>query len=124
MATKGRTVQPVATWESRLWYWMRISGILLVFFAGVHVVIKDVIVGVHRIDTNYVAQQWANPLIRIADFLLLFLAYSHGMIGLRQVLMDYIHGSAARRAMNWLVFLVWLVVSLIGAIAIIGGVRM
>ncbi len=123
MATKVRNVRPAVSSEARWWLWMRITGILMVVFVFPHVIIKDVIVGVHNIDLNYVAQVWANILWRVFDFLLLFTTFTHGMMGLRQVLMDYIHSATGRRTVTWVLGILWFVISLAGAIAIIGGVQ-
>jgi succinate dehydrogenase / fumarate reductase membrane anchor subunit len=69
---------------------MRYSGLLLIPLAWGHVLIQDVLVGVHRIDLDYVAMRWAMLGWRVFDFLLLAFAFAHGMNGLRQVLNDYI----------------------------------
>jgi succinate dehydrogenase / fumarate reductase membrane anchor subunit len=82
-----------------------------------------VLVGVHRIDLDYVAMRWASLAWRVYDFLLLALAFAHGVNGLRQVLADYIHDEVMRRKIAWGLFVFWLALSLIGATAIIGGVR-
>ena len=109
--------------ETIAWVAMRISGIVLVLLLFGHVLIQDVLVGVQRIDIDYVAGRWASPFWRIYDFLLLALAFAHGMNGLRRVLNDYIHPPRSRRLLNGLLLGFWLVVTLIGGIAIIGGVR-
>ena len=54
------------------------------------------------------------------DVLLAF-AFAHGMYGLRQVAVE--HFPKARRWMSVLIFLLWIVVSIIGAVAIIAGAR-
>lgn len=105
------------------WKWMRYSGLLLIPLAWGHVLIQDVLVGVHAIDLDYVAMRWASLGWRVYDFLLLAFAFAHGVNGLRQVLNDYIRQEVTRRRVAWLLFLLWLVLSLIGAAAIIGGVR-
>ncbi len=119
-----RRVKPVAASEARWWLWMRITGLLMVLVLFPHVIVKDVLVGVYRIDLEYVAQVWANPLMRVFDFALLFLTFTHGMMGLRQVLQDFIHTPSGRRAMTWVLFVIWAVISLMGAVAIIGGVKL
>lgn len=106
------------------WKWMRYSGILLIPLAWIHVAINDVIVGVHAIDLNYVQMRWAFIGWRIYDFALLAFAFAHGVNGLRQVLNDYVRGEANRRRLAWLLLVFWLVLSIIGAAAIVGGVRM
>ncbi len=118
-----RQVRTRQTYENVAWKWMRYSAFLLIPLAWIHVIIQDVIIGVHRIDLNYVAMRWANIGWRVYDIFLLSFAFAHGMNGLRQVLDDYIHGDTARRVVAWGLFLVWLIITLIGAIAIIGGVR-
>jgi succinate dehydrogenase / fumarate reductase membrane anchor subunit len=109
--------------ESIAWKWMRYSGLLLIPLAWGHVLIQDVLVGVHSIDLDYVALRWASIGWRVYDFLLLSFAFAHGVNGLRQVLNDYIRQDSTRRKVTWLLFIFWLILSLIGAMAILGGVR-
>ena len=110
-------------YEAVAWRWMRYSGLLLIPLAWGHVLIQDVLVGVHRIDLDYVAMRWAMLGWRVFDFLLLAFAFAHGMNGLRQVLNDYILNEKWRRAISWSLLLVWLVISLIGGLALVGGVQ-
>jgi succinate dehydrogenase / fumarate reductase membrane anchor subunit len=109
--------------ESTAWKWMRYSGFLLIPLAWGHIILQDVVVGVHHIDVNYVAARWASVGWRAYDVLLLAFAFAHGVNGLRQVLTDFFHSPRARQTVAWVLFAGWLVISLIGAIAIIGGVR-
>ena len=118
MTTKVKT-----NYESVAWKWMRYSGILLIPLAWIHVAIQDVIVGVHAIDIDYVAMRWANIGWQTYDILLLAFAFAHGMNGLRQVAFDFIHTDKARRLTSIAIFVFWLVVSIIGAFAIIAGAR-
>ena len=110
-------------YESVAWRWMRYSGLLLIPLAWGHILIQDILVGVHNIDLDYVAKRWATVGWRVYDFLLLTFAFAHGVNGLRQVLRDYIQGDRAMRIVSWWLFVFWLALSTIGAIAIIGGVR-
>jgi succinate dehydrogenase / fumarate reductase membrane anchor subunit len=109
--------------ESIAWRWMRYSGLLLIPLAWGHVLIQDILIGVHSIDLDYVALRWASIGWRMYDFLLLAFAFAHGVNGLRQVLNDYIRQDSTRRKVTWLLFFLWLTLSLIGAVAIVGGVR-
>ncbi|MCK5429792.1 MAG: hypothetical protein KAI94_10005 [Anaerolineales bacterium] len=109
--------------ESLAWKWMRYSGLLLIPLAWGHVLIQDVLVGVHQIDLDYVALRWATLGWRIYDFLLLAFAFAHGVNGLRQVLNDFIKNKRTMRLVSWLLLVFWLVLSLIGAMAIVGGVQ-
>ena len=110
--------------ESVAWKWMRYSGLLLIPLAWGHVLIQDVLVGVHRIDLDYVQMRWASLAWRTYDFALLAFAFAHGINGLRQVLNDYVRGERNRRRLAWFLLAFWFLISLIGATAIIGGVRM
>jgi succinate dehydrogenase / fumarate reductase membrane anchor subunit len=101
---------------------MRYSGLLLIPLAWGHVLIQDVLVGVHAIDLDYVAMRWASLGWRIYDFLLLAFAFAHGVNGLRQVLNDYIKKENSQKRLAWGLLVFWAILSLIGAAAIIGGV--
>lgn len=119
-----RTVKRPTNYENAAWRWMRYSALLLIPLAWGHVLLQDIIVGVHAMDLNYVAMRWASLGWRVYDMLLLAFAFAHGVNGLRQVLFDYVSVSKTRRIISWVLFFFWLVISLIGAVAIIGGVRM
>ena len=119
----SRQVEVPEGLESIAWKWMRYSGLLLIPLAWGHVLIQDVLVGVHRIDLNYVAMRWASLGWRAYDFALLAFAFAHGVNGLRQVLNDYISSEKARRWLAWFLLAFWFLLSLIGAAAIVGGVR-
>jgi succinate dehydrogenase / fumarate reductase membrane anchor subunit len=119
-----RDVEIKNNYESIAWKWMRYSGILLIPLAWGHMLIQDVLVGAHRIDLGYVEMRWSILGWRVYDFLLLAFAFAHGMNGLRQVLFDFLPAPRLRRVLSWALFVLWLIVSLIGAAAIIGGVRM
>jgi succinate dehydrogenase / fumarate reductase membrane anchor subunit len=124
MSETTRKVQLKPNYDSIAWQWMRYSAILLIPLAWGHILIQDVLVGVHQISLDYVAQRWAFWGWRAYDFLLLAFAFAHGVNGLRQILSDYITNAKWRSIISWLLLVFWLVVSLVGAVAIIGGVRM
>ncbi len=122
----NRTIaSPIATvnYESVAWKWMRYSGLLLIPLAWGHVLIQDVLIGVHQINIDYVALRWATLGWRVYDFLLLSFAFAHGVNGLRQVARDYIKNDRFMRITSRLLLIFWIVISAIGATAIIGGVR-
>lgn len=120
MATQAK-LKP--SFEAIAWRAMRYSGILLIPLAWFHVYLQDVIVGVHAIDINYVAVRLANTGWVVYNFLLLAFAFAHGMYGLRQVSFDFVRSERGRRNVSILLLVLWLVISLIGAIALIGGAR-
>ncbi len=119
----GNRVKVKPNYETTAWKWMRYSGILLIPLVWIHVLLQDVIVGVYDINLSYVAGRWALVGWRAYDAALLAFAFAHGMNGLRQVLNDYFHSDDARRVISWLLLIVWFIISAIGFIALIGGVR-
>ncbi len=109
--------------EMIAWKWMRHSGLLLIPLAWGHVLIQDVLVGVDRIDLDYVAMRWAYLGWRIYDFFLLVFALAHGVNGLRQVVLDFVSSKKKIRWVNQTSVVLWLVLVLIGLAALVGGVR-
>ncbi len=110
--------------EMIAWKWMRYSAFLLIPLAWGHVLIQDVLVGGHQINLDYVALRWSMIGWRIYDFLLLAFAFAHGINGLRQVLFDYIKNQQTRQIVGWGLLVLWMILAVIGAVAIIGGVRL
>jgi succinate dehydrogenase / fumarate reductase, membrane anchor subunit len=110
-------------YELVAWKWMRYSGILLIPLVWFHTILQDVVIGVHAIDIDYVAYRWSFVGWRIYSAALLGFAFAHGMNGLRQVLWEYFQSTRARRYFAWGLFIAWFVITAMGAIALIGGVR-
>lgn len=119
----GRVAVVPKTFDNYVWQFMRWSGVLLIPLAWIHVVLQDVLVGVHAIDINYVALRWSLIGWRIYDISLLGFAFGHGMLGLRNVVNDYVTHPRWNRAIKWVLFIAWVVITAIGAVAIIGGVQ-
>jgi succinate dehydrogenase / fumarate reductase membrane anchor subunit len=106
-------------YENIAWKWMRYSGVLLIPLVWFHVLLQDVIVGVHAIDLDYVTQRWAMWGWKIYDIALLGFTFAHGVNGLRQVLFEYVHKPGAQRILSWVLLAGWFIITAIGAIAII-----
>ncbi|NUM46913.1 MAG: hypothetical protein HUU38_19585 [Anaerolineales bacterium] len=117
----ARTITPPKNFETTAWRWMRYSGVLLIPLVWIHVLIQDILVGVHAIDLDYVVMRWSMLGWQIYDILLLAFAFAHGMNGLRQVANDFIHDAKAQKTVSTVIFILWLVVSIIGAVAIIAS---
>ena len=88
--------RPRMNFETWSWYFMRISGLILVFMALLHFAITHILYDV--VDTNaaFVASRWDNPLWRAYDWALLALGLFHGVNGIRWILDDYIRRPALR----------------------------
>lgn len=121
--TKIREVKTKSNYEQFAWKWMRISALLLIPLVWGHVLLQDVVVGVHNMNLGYVAERWASIFWRSFDGLLLAFAFAHGVNGLRQVLNDFVHGEQGRRILFIGCFIFWLAVSVIGLIALLAGVN-
>lgn len=122
MANSARSITPPVNFETTAWKWMRYSGVLLVPLVWIHVLIQDVIVGVHNIDVEYVlVERWSNIGVQVYDIALLAFAFAHGMNGLRQVSNDFFHSPKAQKIIATIIFVLWVVISAIGAIAIIAA---
>lgn len=106
------------------WKWIRYSAFLLIPLVWIHSIIQALITGGHNLSLEYVQIRWLILGWRIYDIFLLAFAFSHGVLGLRQILFDYIHGEKAHQWINWALLTFWLIISIIGAIAIIGGVSL
>ncbi len=91
---------PEASGRERFWwYFMRLSGLALIFLALGHMLIMHVLVELTGGEINFafVQSRWGTPFWRIYDFLLLVLAFVHGANGTRVVIGDWIANRTARR---------------------------
>lgn len=97
--------------ERAFWYFLRISGLVLVFFALTHLFITHYVNVPSETVFTFVADRWANPLWRTFDLILLFAALWHGMIGLRMILTDLFKGPARQfaHASTWVVGIIFTV---------------
>jgi len=82
--------------ETASWYFFRISGILLIFLVIIHLIIMHVSNDVACTTYQFVTFRYANPFWRLYDWLLLTLALTHGMNGLRIVIDDYVSSARSR----------------------------
>ena len=108
-------------WDRAWWYFMRISGVLLVLLALGHMFIMHVLVELAggEIDFAFVTSRWGSPFWRIYDAILLLLALLHGVRGARTVINDYVSGDL-RRLLVWIlaaVTVVWLLLGLLVVVA-------
>ena len=98
----SRRVRPAGGYELAWWYFMRISGLVLVFLALGHLFIMHIVNNVEKVNYAFVANRWADPktgvLWRLWDLTMVNLAVLHGFNGLRVVVDDYV------RAAGWRVF--------------------
>ena len=91
--------RPRASFETWSWFFMRISGLVLLFLALTHFALTHIVNDVVETDHEFVARRWENPLWRLFDWVLLVLALLHGLNGLRWIIDDYVR-SPVRRAVT------------------------
>ena len=123
MTTGKSAIKPPAHLDSLAWRWMRFSAFLLIPLVWVHSILQALITGGHNLSLGYVEARWAMLGWRVYDVFLLAFALSHGVNGLRQVLLDFTNSPRVGRIVNLITFLFWLVLTAIGAIALVGGVK-
>jgi len=101
------------------WYFLRISGVLLVFLAGGHLFITHYLNVPSETDFDFVSARWANPLWRTFDTLLLMFALWHGLIGLKYSVADYIRNHRVRQTVLAAVWVFGVVFTVIGLMTIL-----
>jgi succinate dehydrogenase membrane anchor subunit len=105
--------------ETFSWYFIRISGIALIFLVIIHLLVMHVTTDVACTTFQFVAARYANPLWRLFDWLLLTLALLHGMNSLRVVVDDYIRSSTWRVGILSALAVLTLIFFMLGTITII-----
>jgi succinate dehydrogenase / fumarate reductase membrane anchor subunit len=104
--------RPAGGFELYAWFFMRISGIVLLGLALGHLVIMHITNSVDHIDYQFVAARYRTPFWRTYDLVMLWLALLHGLNGLRTVIDDYVQTKSWRLislSCLWVVGLVFLV---------------
>ena len=116
--SQSSSVTVKKTFDQVAWTWMRYSAFLLIPLAWGHLILQDVVQGVHRMDVSYALQRMTDMGWKTYDVLLLAFAFAHGMNGVRQVLRDYIHNPKTFQLVSYLLLIIWFVITLVGAIAL------
>ena len=88
--------RPRQNFETWAWFFMRISGLVLVFLALAHFSITHLVHDVTNTNASFVSDRWNNPLWRIYDWTLLALGLLHGVNGLRMITDDYVRAPGKR----------------------------
>jgi succinate dehydrogenase / fumarate reductase membrane anchor subunit len=99
-----------------LWFYLRVSAIAMLGLVLGHLYIMHVINSTDTIDFAFVAQRFATPFWRIYDMLILVFALSHGLVGLRGILTDYIAHRGWRVAAETAMWVLGVVFFVMGAL--------
>lgn len=106
-------------WEVWSWFFMRISGLLLIFLLLGHMAVMHIFGGgVEQIDFDFVAKRWGNVFWRSYDWLLLALALLHGANGARGVIEDHIRRNGTRVFMKASLYAITFIFFAIGSLVI------
>ena len=81
------------------WIFMRVSGVVLLLMVLVHLAIMHIINNIEVINYHFVAQRYATPFWRTYDLVMLWLAFIHGLNGVRVMIDDYV-GSRGWRMLS------------------------
>ena len=112
-------LRPRQSFETWSWFFMRISGLVLLFLALTHFAITHILHDVVDTDAGFVQRRWDNPLWRMFDWALLLLALFHGLNGLRYIIDDYIRKPAARATVKSVLYSVTFALFAYGTLTIL-----
>ena len=94
-----------SSFEVWSWFFMRISGIILLFLVLIHLYIMHLIgEGVERVSFEFVAARWGHVGWKTFDWIMLFLALLHGSNGLRVIIDDYVKSPGKRTTLKALLY--------------------
>ncbi|MDR5683416.1 MAG: succinate dehydrogenase, hydrophobic membrane anchor protein [Armatimonadota bacterium] len=105
-------------WEWLSWLYMRVSAVLLIGLVLGHLYIMHILNSTDTIDFDFVAQRFATPLWRVYDLLILVLALTHGLNGLRGIVSDYTRSPRWRLFWNATIGTLGLVFGTLGALVL------
>ena len=111
-----RPRQNFETWQ---WFFMRISGLVLVFLALLHFALTHIINDVVETDSIFVGERWDNPLWRVYDWSLLALGLLHGVNGVRVIIDDYARTPSRRAVLKSVIYTVTFVLFAYGTLTIV-----
>jgi succinate dehydrogenase / fumarate reductase membrane anchor subunit len=119
----SRHLKPAGGFELAAWFFMRISGLLLVFLALGHLFITHILNNVENINYEFVAGRWADPRVgfiwRLWDLVMINLAVMHGANGLRQILDEYVSRPGKKVLTHTAIWTVAAFLMIIGTYAIL-----
>jgi succinate dehydrogenase / fumarate reductase, membrane anchor subunit len=102
------------------WFFMRISGMVLVVLVLGHFTIVHILGdGVDRVDFAFVSGRWSSPFWQTWDWTMLFLGMLHGANGMKVVIEDYVRKPGARAALKSTLYLVTFILILLGTLVIL-----
>jgi succinate dehydrogenase / fumarate reductase, membrane anchor subunit len=115
--TPERSPSSFEVWS---WFFMRLSGIVLVFLVLIHLYVMHLVgEGVERVNFEFVSQRWESVGWKTFDWLMLFLALLHGANGLRIVIDDYVQSNGVRATLKGTLYSVTAVLMIMGTAVLV-----
>ena len=111
--------RPRQNFETWSWFFMRISGLALLFLALLHFSMTHIINDVAETDADFVLQRWENPAWRVFDWVLLALGLLHGLNGLRWIIDDYVRSPGKRATVKAVLYTAVGILFTIGTLTIV-----
>lgn len=105
--------------ERAFWYFLRISGVMLVFFALGHIFITHYLNAPSETHFDFVEARWSNPLWRTFTLILLYAALWHGMVGMRTIATDLIKSQAARQITYAVIWITTALFTILGTVNVV-----
>ena len=119
LAGTPRSRRPKQNFETWSWFFMRVTGLILLFLALAHFAITHIINDVVETDAEFVANRWDNPFWQVFDWLLLVLALLHGANGARWVVEDYVRRPGPRATAKYAVYALTAALLVYGTVTIV-----
>ena len=101
------------------WFFMRISGLVLIFLALYHLIWWNLVIGVEHLDSAMVIERWNNPLWRFFNVALITFAMLHGLNGARYSIEDYVRSPARQVIVKAVVYSIVLSCLAVGIFALL-----
>ncbi len=109
-----------SSFEVWSWFFMRISGVILLFLVLIHLFIMHIMEsGVERVSWEFVAARWNNVGWKTFDWVMLVLALVHGVNGLRIVVDDYVRRPGLRATVKGTLYAIAGVLMIMGTAVIV-----
>lgn len=106
--------------ELAVWYLMRVTAVALFVLALAHFSILHFIWDPADQDAQFIAdERWNSIFWRGFDWLLLTTVIIHAFLGVRTVVLDYIHPPVLRTGTLWLLYVVGIVLFVLGTQVIV-----
>ena len=106
--------------ELAIWYLMRLTGIALFVLALAHYSVLHFVFDPADQTAEFIRnERWNNIVWRSVDWLLLMTVLIHGFLGMRQVLVDYVHRPTLRLVSLSTLYLLAIFLFVIGTVVIV-----